>query len=232
MNSAEQLNYAYTSIREQIEGGMIRPGQRLSRRTLADEFGVSPGAVLKALAQLEREGITESRPRSGTYVKELSGEDFADLCDIREMLEPYAAARAATRISSDEIQVLRDSCKRYHQFSSVFPVPTNEASAWLQHCQIDNEERLFHGTIFRASGNKLLTQLTLTLRLLSQVSPKLIYANGKWKENDLSVVAFEHEGICEAIASRNPERAFERMLHHLRGSRLILEEVAASLNAK
>lgn len=226
MDSSSQLDRAYLQIREQIEAGIFRPGQRLSRRILAEEMGVSPAVVMKALAQLEREGVTEARPRSGTYVRELSTEDFADLCDIRERLEPYAAARAAERITPEQLEILQQSCWRYHQFASIFPLPQDATTAWLQHCQYDREERLFHGTIFQASGNKLLSQLTLTLRLLSHVSPHLVYADGRGRENNTSIVAFEHTGIVEAIAARDPDLAYKRMLTHLQGARVVLEKEA------
>lgn len=231
MNPESQLNRAYTYIREQIESGIVRPGQRLSRRVLAEEIGVSPAAVLKALAQLEREGVTEARPRSGTYVRELSDEEFADLCDVREMIEPYAAARAAERITEDQLRVLRESCWRYHQFASIFPLPRDATTAWLQHCQIDQEERLFHGTIFQASGNKLLVQLSQTLRLLSHVSLQLVYANGSVRENNTTVVAYEHAAIVEAIAARDSDLACERMLNHLRGARMVLEKESGVLKS-
>jgi len=224
-----QLDQAYSHLRGQIEGGIVRPGQRLSRRALAEEIGVSPAVVMKALAQLEREGVIEARPRSGTYVRELSVEDYADLCDIRELLEPYAAARAAERITPEQLEILQQSCWRYHQFSAIFPLPQDATTAWLQHCQIDQEERLFHGTIFKASGNQLLAQLTLTLRLLSHISPQLVYANGQGRENSTTVVAYEHAGIVEAIAARDPDLAYKRMLNHLRGARMVLEQESSSL---
>ncbi|HWL10733.1 MAG TPA: GntR family transcriptional regulator [Planctomicrobium sp.] len=224
MDSSSQLDQAYTYIRERIEGGIIRPGQRLSRRKLAEEIGVSPAMVLKALAQLERDGVTETRPRSGTYVRELSVAEYEDLCDLREMLEPYAAARAAERISKEDLKVLQESCERHYQYSTMFPVPQNVTTAWLRHCQIDHEECLFHGTILKASGNKLLTQLTQTLRLLSHVSPQLVYSDGHGRENDITIVASEHTGIVEAIATGNSDLAYKRMLNHLRGARVILQQ--------
>ncbi|HWL07163.1 MAG TPA: GntR family transcriptional regulator [Planctomicrobium sp.] len=231
MKSSSHIDRAYNYIREQIEGGIVRPGQRLSRRMLAEEIAVSAAVILKAFAQLEREGILETRSRSGTYVRELLAEDWSDLCDLREMLEPYAAARAAERISEEQIQILRASCQRYHQFPAVFPLPGNATAAWLQHCQIDQEERLFHGTILQAAGNKLLGQVIPTLRLLSNVSPQLIYADGYWRENNLTVVAYEHTGIMEAIAVRDSELAKERMLNHLRGARAVLLKDSAPVKS-
>jgi DNA-binding transcriptional regulator YhcF (GntR family) len=56
-------------IRADIESGKLREGQVLpSTRQLAEEFGVSPFTVGEALKELDREGLTESRDRSGRIV--------------------------------------------------------------------------------------------------------------------------------------------------------------------
>ncbi|WP_437227502.1 GntR family transcriptional regulator [Planctomicrobium sp. SH661] len=222
MSSASQLDKAYLYIRQQIEMGMIRPGQSLSRRKLAEEIGVSSALVQQALAQLDRERITESRPRSGTYVRELSEKEFSDLCDIRELLEPHAAACAAERITADDLQILRESCSRYQALKSEQRWDGNPATAWLHRCQTIREELVFHGTILRASGNEILTNLVSTLRLIGQVSPGLVYENGEDHENSPLVIACEHEGIVEALEARDPELARERMLNHIRGARILI----------
>lgn len=225
MTSSSRLENAYRFIRQQIEAGLVRPGQRLSRRKLAEEIGVSSAIVQQALAQLDREGITQSLPRSGTYVRELSATEFANLCDVRELLEPHAAACAASRITAEEIAILRDSCRRYQQLHEE-RCPSNHAVAeWLLHCRAIQEELVFHGTILRASGNEILANLVSTLRLLSHVGPRLVY--GREREGDQKnsplVVVDEHEGIINALEARDPERARERMLHHIRGARILID---------
>lgn len=229
MPASTQLDKAYLYIRQQIEGGVIRPGQRLSRRKLAEEIGVSSALVQHALAQLDREGITESHARSGTYVRELTQEEFYNLCDVRELVEPYAAACAAQQITPAEIQILRDSCQRYQELHKDKQWSQHAAAAWLHRCATIREELVFHGTILKASGNPILANLVSTLRLLAQVSPGLVYENGQSKENSPLLVAFEHEGIIEALEVHDSELARERMLDHVRGSRIPIRQDAASM---
>ncbi|WP_231390303.1 GntR family transcriptional regulator [Nocardia sp. CNY236] len=58
-------------IRNEIEAGRLRPGQKLpSTRTLAKQFDVSVAPVNDAMAILEEEGLVVSRPRSGRMVSE------------------------------------------------------------------------------------------------------------------------------------------------------------------
>ena len=59
----------YRQLREQIEDGTLRAGERLpSKRALASQLGVSVNTVDSAYGQLQSEGFVEVRPRSGFYV--------------------------------------------------------------------------------------------------------------------------------------------------------------------
>lgn len=52
-----------------IEGGVLRPGDRLpSAPDVAREFSVDPRLVTAGYRQLEEEGLVERRPRGGVYV--------------------------------------------------------------------------------------------------------------------------------------------------------------------
>src|SRR5262245_24812586 len=56
-------------LREQIEAGSLAPGMRLpSSRQLAADLRVSRITVTNAYAELEADGLIESRAGSGTFV--------------------------------------------------------------------------------------------------------------------------------------------------------------------
>lgn len=58
------------NIRQAIESGTLKTGDKLkSVRMLSNELGVSNNTVFKAYFDLEGEGLIESRPKSGYYVK-------------------------------------------------------------------------------------------------------------------------------------------------------------------
>ncbi len=58
----------YRQLRQDIVGGAVPRGMRLpSKRTLAEELGVSVITVEHAYALLVDEGYAESRPRSGYF---------------------------------------------------------------------------------------------------------------------------------------------------------------------
>jgi DNA-binding GntR family transcriptional regulator len=56
-------------LRGQIESGELQPGDRIpSVLSLAQQYDLAAGTVRKALAQLQREGLVESRVGWGTFV--------------------------------------------------------------------------------------------------------------------------------------------------------------------
>ncbi len=69
--------------------GELAPGGKLpSARVLAEEARVNPNTVVHAFAELEREGITETRRGLGTFVR-----DDVDVAAIRRALLKQATAR-------------------------------------------------------------------------------------------------------------------------------------------
>jgi DNA-binding GntR family transcriptional regulator len=215
-----QLDAAYQYIRNQIARGEVEPGAKLSRRKLAHEIGVSPALVQHALGQLEKAGLVECRARSGTYVRELTAEEFANLCDVRELVEPYAAGRAAERMTGQQLKVLEASCRRYHNLEEQIPVTTVPLSLWRIHHALIEEEQVFHGTILAAAGNSMLASLIQSLHLLGQVRHN--FAMSSLSHN--YEVAREHQSIVLALKARDPKLASNRMLEHLQNGRNSLEE--------
>jgi len=215
-----QLDTTYEYIRDQIARGDVEPGAKLSRRKLADEIGVSPALVQHALGQLEKAGLVVCRARSGTYVRELTTDDFASLYDIRELVEPYAAARAAERITPQQVKILELSCRRYQALREKIPKTTRDIELWRIHHALVEEEQVFHGTIVEAAGNSMLGSLIQSLQLLGQVRHKFAI-DALWTNVQVTPV---HQNIASALKIGQPELARARMLEHLQNRRTALEE--------
>lgn len=68
----EDTKYAIVieALRRDIQRGLLVPGTRLpGQNVLGKRYGVSPITSKRALAELERQGYIERRPRSGSYVR-------------------------------------------------------------------------------------------------------------------------------------------------------------------
>jgi DNA-binding GntR family transcriptional regulator len=69
---------AYEALRNGILGRMFKPGERLQVEEIADQLGVSLTPVRQAIQSLAAEGLIDIRPRSGTYVAQLSARDIRE----------------------------------------------------------------------------------------------------------------------------------------------------------
>lgn len=59
------------SIKQQIVSGQLKPGDKLaSVREQAEAFSVNPNTVQRAYQELEREGVSETRRGTGSFIAE------------------------------------------------------------------------------------------------------------------------------------------------------------------
>jgi DNA-binding GntR family transcriptional regulator len=97
----------YLLIRERILRGQLRPGQVLSRRRMAEEFGVSLVPVAEAVKRLESDMLVESRPQAGTRVRIPAPEEVRGRCIVREALEAQSARLCCVQATMKERLDLR-----------------------------------------------------------------------------------------------------------------------------
>src|SRR3954454_19257742 len=102
-------------LEEAILGGELKPGERLRAEALAQRFGTSRTPIREALLQLEAHGLVEVEPNRGAVVKAFDRDDLQDLYEVRALIEPHAAARAATRISEVGVARLEALCDEADQ---------------------------------------------------------------------------------------------------------------------
>jgi GntR family transcriptional regulator, transcriptional repressor for pyruvate dehydrogenase complex len=113
-------------IEESIVKGDLKPGDQLpAERELAQRFGVSRTAVREAVKALREKGLVEAYSGRGTFitdgttqavrqsldlmVKIGQPEGSTHLAEVRAILEPEIAARAATRIQESELTTMREA---------------------------------------------------------------------------------------------------------------------------
>lgn len=87
----------YRRLRQQIMHGELAPGQALTLRGVAAQFGVSMTPAREAVRRLAAEGALTLSSSGRISTPELSAERIEELAVIRAMLEPEMAARALPR---------------------------------------------------------------------------------------------------------------------------------------
>src|SRR3954451_5201934 len=133
---------ARDELREAILAGSLPPGARLRAEPLAEQLQTSRTPVREALILLAREGLVDIEPRRGAVVRQFDAADLADLYDVRALIEPYAAHRAATRIGAPDFPPLADRCDRAEARGAADETAVEDQVAL-------NEE--FHGIVVAAA---------------------------------------------------------------------------------
>src|SRR5689334_3137788 len=154
------------TIGRRIVSGQYKPGEILpTEPKVQAEFGVSRTAVREAIRLLSAKGLTLSRPKVGTRVRptmdwnmfdadilrwqvdDNPSDDFINaLFEMREIIEPSAAALAAERSGADELEALGAAMEGIQ----------NEARGSDPQIAADLD---FHLTILRASRNPMLSSV-------------------------------------------------------------------------
>ena len=98
----------YDKILEKIMNGSYPAGSRLVNRKLAQELGVSITPVREALNNLAQEGIINSVPHLGFFVKDFDMNEIVKVYQVRECIEPFVARLAAENATERDVQRLRE----------------------------------------------------------------------------------------------------------------------------
>ena len=91
---------AYRAIRDRLVMLDIRPGAPINEDQLAQSLGVGRTPVREALKRLQYERLITTYPRRGTFATDVNITDLAHISEVRQELEPLAAAQAARRATA------------------------------------------------------------------------------------------------------------------------------------
>ncbi|MFJ5547322.1 GntR family transcriptional regulator [Streptomyces sp. NPDC093225] len=179
-----------TAIRDDIVSGVFERGGRLTEDLLARRYGVSRVPVREALRTLESEGFVVTRRHAGACVAEPTDQEAADVLEMRALLEPLGAARAAQRRTDAHLKVLRGLVRLGQERARRGEgEDLRSLGAW------------FHETLAQASGSAALvaqlTQLRHKIAWMYDVAAPVRPAES-WAE---------HGALVDAVARGDAERA-------------------------
>lgn len=134
-----------------ILDGSIPPGTRIKIEDAAEMLAVSPTPVRESLARLQSEGLVDREPRRGYRTTQLlNAADIADLYELRLVLEPYAASRAAQVADPRVLGLLAQELAHGRALTST--------TGNLNPIELSTHDEQFHDLIFQAAGNDLIRQ--------------------------------------------------------------------------
>lgn len=209
----DQTAKAYRSIRRMIVDGGLPPGHRMSHRVLAERLGLGRSPVRDAIIQLEAEGLVVQRAQKGVLLRELSPRELSEIYELRLVMEPFFAERAALLADSVHLATLRDSCE---QLAAIAALPDLEAW-WLDEGNrrlLYQLELVFHTTILAAAGNSIAARIFSSAQVLAHTFA-WVPGHPVGPTERVLASATEHQGIFAAISARDPAAARERMRQHM-----------------
>ena len=129
-----------------IISGDIKPGEKLTETSLAEQMGVSRSPVREALQALSREGLITLEPRRGARVSRLNAADAADLYACRLLIEPPCTALTAAALTDVTAAELEATAGRL-----VAAVAARDSSEY-----VDALKR-YNWTVLTACPNRILS---------------------------------------------------------------------------
>ncbi|TFD52573.1 GntR family transcriptional regulator [Cryobacterium sp. Hh11] len=193
--------HAYRSLRDQLIMLEIRPGDAINDSALAASLGIGRTPVREALKRLESDHLVVSYPRRGTFATRVDFTELADISEIRQLLEPLAARRAAQNATAPMRAKFRDLAA-----SIARSEPGNSDQHDLMRFDIK-----VHRQIYAAAGNAHLEDVlirydNLATRIWCLVLDKIPSVVGH---------ITEHVKLLQAIADGDGELSAGLALEHV-----------------
>jgi len=212
-------------LTRRIVSGDIEDGRAPSELDISREFGVSrvvARETLKILASLDMVEVAQGRrvvvrpPAEWDYLSplliellptEIVGELLQELDQMRVLLEPELAAMAATSVTAETLERLRDELDRMAALEG-------DPNAYLE---VDHE---FHMEICRAADNRILDRIMYSARWLGTASRRITNE----APAALRKATADHTEIYEALVAGDPAGARAAMRKHLANNATLLAE--------
>jgi DNA-binding GntR family transcriptional regulator len=198
-----RVDEVYEQILLQIVRGELTAGTELKSTQLAQQLRLSRTPVVQALQRLAADGIVTLELNKRAVVRPGAENWLVEIHELRELLEPAAAAKAALRMSEEELQRLAALAAAAQPHSQ----PAWEAAAQ----QLDFA---LHLAIAGSAGNFALGETIRKIWTFKRISYLAAPEPAATLERGYS----EHVAILSALQARDAETARAAMLFHLRSA--------------
>lgn len=191
---------AYRILRDQLIMLDVAPGDPLNETRLAAELGFGRTPLREALKRLELDHLVVSYPRRGTFATGVDITELADVSEVRHLLEPLAARKAADTTDAELRSELLRACEGIENLSPRSP--------WRE---VMGQDLAVHRLIYRAAGNPHLEESLVRLDNLAT----RIWCVVVDRMPDVAEHIREHLGLLDAILEGDGDRAAALAAEHV-----------------
>lgn len=203
IEETSRVDAAYEQLLLQILNGKLPGGTEIKSTQVAEQFGLSRTPVVQALQRLAADGIVTLEMNKRAVVRPGAENWLVELHELRELLEPAAAARAAGRLTADELAELDRLAAEARPHSHA---------EWTKAAQ--RFDFALHLKIADHTGNFALRE---TIRKIWAFK-RLSYVAAPEPAETLERAHGEHLALLAALRAGDGETARAAMLFHLRSA--------------
>lgn len=201
----------YEALRESILSQREAPGSAITEQAVAERFGVARPTAKVALERLVADGLLRREAHKTARVPELTRDDIVDLYANRAIVEEAAlrtlAADGVVPMAAIAAQrMLTDAATAAHSAAPGAAVPSAIARADIA----------FHRALVEAQRSPRLARLHAQLMGEIELCIGQVLGHRLMAIDD---VVTQHQGILDAVAAGDPERAGSLTRAHIEGAR-------------
>ena len=190
----------YERLRRAITTLAMLPSESLSEQDLAERLGVSRTPVREAIIRLADEGLIDVLPQRGSFVAPIRLRDVEEAQFMRQALEVAVTRRLAANPSEDFLELARANLRLQET-----AVRADDHERFLE------LDEAFHRSFCEAAGLPKCWRAIQTVKLqMDRVRYLSLPQAGH-----LVLLLKQHKELFDAIATKQPDHAAERMTAHL-----------------
>ncbi|MFG1704573.1 GntR family transcriptional regulator [Nonomuraea sp. M3C6] len=189
----------YESVRKRIVNGEIAPGEKLTEIRIANEYSVARPTAKACLERLTALGLLRRTTHKTAVVPKLDEAEIRDLYFSRETVERAAVAALARTATVPPAAVRAQAAMKAAAGDMAFASQVEADIA-------------FHSALVAAVGSRRLSRMHEVI--LGEVHLTMGQFQAHRTTHPMNVV-HEHDDILKAIGDGDPERAQQRLAHHL-----------------
>ena len=198
-------DHVYEALLTRLISLKIAPGARINVDGLVKEFGVSQTPIRAALVRLEAEGLVVKTHLIGYSAAPLpSRRRFEQMFELRILLEPVSAAKAARALTSADLAALEE-------LHAAMARPSSD-DIRLAYGKFATWDAAFHARVAMAGGSEVIAE-TLT-RLHTHMHLFRLLFHSRVTEEAIR----EHAEVLAALNAADADGAQAAMKRHIEAS--------------
>lgn len=196
----------YEAIVARLMALKIAPGARITVDNLVRELNVSQTPIREALGRLEGEGLVAKTHLVGySAAPQITRRRFNELYELRLLLEPDAAAKAAAAMTDGALHALAEAAGVMSRGGGI--------DERVRYSQFARQDAIFHDEILQVAGNELIRETLAHQHTHFHIFRLMFHSRVTEEALD------EHSALLAAFAAHDPEMARQAMRVHIERSR-------------